>query len=260
MREGRFFQEYPRMRDNDNFDFPATPAAAGAGLDTGWQGLGSLQALYLRDGKEPAPRPVMSVQAIAGLGLAGDRHASPRSPRQLLLAGDCAYQRWNLPPAALRENLRVDFSTGQLASGDLLRVGSDAVLWMTFLCEPCGLLERRCPGTLKTIGAQRGMLARVLRAGPIRAGDEIAVRRAGAPVFSDDWAERVLQVARAVPEGHSISYRQLAEMAGVHTAYCRAFSRVLARLPAAVAHRVGSEAQMTAATWSGAGFFDFDCR
>jgi hypothetical protein len=248
------------MRANDNFQHPATPPRACPGLDAGWQPIGSLQSLYLRAAKEPAPRPVTSAQVIAGLGLAGDRHASPRSPRQLLLAGDCAYQRWDLPPAALRENLRVDFSTGQLASGDLLRVGSEVVLWMTFLCEPCGLLERRCPGTLKTIGAQRGMLARVLRAGQIRAGDEIAVRRAGAPVFSDDWPERVLQVARAVPEGHSISYRQLAEMAGVATAYCRAFPRVLARLPPAVALRVSSEARITGAIWSGAGFFDVDGR
>lgn len=248
------------MRDNDNFEPPATPPGACSGLDAGWQPIGSLQTLYLRAGKEPAPRPVTSAQAIAGLGLAGDRHASACSPRQLLLAGDCAYQRWNLPPASLRENLRVDFSTAQLVSGDLLRVGPEAVLWMTFLCEPCGLLERRCPGTLKTIGAQRGMLARVLRAGPVRAGDEIAVRRASAPVFSDDWAERVLQVARAVPEGHSISYRQLAEMAGVATAYCRAFPRVLARVPPAVALRVASEARIKGAIWSGAGFFDSDGR
>jgi hypothetical protein len=248
------------MRDNDNFEPPATPPGACSGLDAGWQVMGSLQSLHIRAANEAAPQAVTSAQAIAGLGLAGDRHASACSPRQLLLAGDCAYQRWNLPVAALRENLRVDFSTAQLASGDLLRVGSEVVLWMTFLCEPCGLLERRCPGTLKTIGAQRGMLARVLRAGPMRAGDEIAVRRAGAPVFSDDWPERVLQVARAVPEGHSISYRQLAQMAGVHTAYCRAFPRVLARLPPAVARRVVSEAQMTGATWSGAGFFDLEGR
>lgn len=244
------------MRANDIS--PDSAASAGA-LDSlqAWQPLGTLQSLHIRAGKEPAPRPVASAEAIAGFGLVGDRHASPLSPRQLLLAGAPAYQRWHLPCAALRENLRVDFSTGQLASGDLLRIGSEVVLWITFVCEPCNLLERRCPGTLKTIGAERGMLARVLRGGELRQGDAIGVRRGAAPLFSDDWQQRVLHVARAVPEGFWISYRQLAQLAGVHTAYCRAFPRVLSRLPAQLARRVGSVAGMGGALpWSGAGLFD----
>lgn len=237
---------------------PASAISAGT-LDSlvAWQPLGRLESLHIRAGKEPAPRPVATVQAIAGFGLAGDRHASPLSPRQLLLAGAPAYQRWDLPCAALRENLRVDFSTSQLASGDLLRIGSDVVLWITFVCEPCNLLERRCPGTLKTIGADRGMLARVLRGGELRQGDAIGLRRGAAPLFSDDWQQRVLQVARAVPECFWISHRQLAQMAGVHTTYCRAFPRVLSRLPAEMARRVASGAGMNATlSWSGAGFFD----
>lgn len=236
------------MRVNDSF-LPHGLAA--------WQPLGMLESLYIRVNKEPAPRPVTTVQAVADFGLAGDRHASPLSPRQLLLAGSPAYERAGLPPASLRENLRVDFSTAQLNSGDLVRIGSEAILWMTFVCEPCNLLERRCPGTLKTIGPDRGMLARVLRGGELRAGDEIAVCRGAAPVFSDDWQQRVLHVARAVPEGFWISYRQLAQMAGVHTAYCRAFPRVLSRLPAEVARRVGGDAARGGAlSWSGAGLFD----
>ncbi|MET1116656.1 MAG: MOSC domain-containing protein [Comamonas sp.] len=236
------------MRVNDTFQ--EQPAAR-------WQPLGSLESLHIRVGKEAAPRPVATAQAIAGFGLVGDRHASPRSPRQLLLAGSEAYQRWGLPALALRENLLVDFSTAQLSSGDLVRVGNEVILWMTFLCEPCSLLERRCPGTLKTIGAHRGMLARVVRAGTLRPGDEVAVCRARAPVFSADWQGRVLQVARAVPENFRISHRQLAELAGVHTAYCRAFPRVLSRLPAELAGRVGSE-PTGMPQWSGAELFDIE--
>ena len=223
--------------------------------DVDWQPLGSLASLSIRVAREPAPRPVTVAQAIAGFGLAGDRHASTLSPRQLLLAGSAAYRRWNLPAASLRENLCLEGSTAPLVSGDLLRVGQEVILRMMFLCEPCSLLERRCPGTLKMIGADRGMLARVVRGGEVRAGDAVALRRAQAPRWSDEWQERVLQVARAVPEGAWISYRQLAQLAGVHTAYCRAFPRVLARLPHEVASRVGNEAN--AAQWSGAGLFDF---
>ena len=246
------------MRANDISPDSATSAGALDSLQA-WQPLGALQSVHIRVGKEPAPRPVATAQAIAGFGLVGDRHASPCSPRQLLLAGSPAYQRWGLPPAALRENLLLDFSTLQLGSGDLLRVGGEVVLWITFVCEPCNLLERRCPGTLKTIGAERGMLARVLRGGELRRGDAIGVRRGAAPLFSDDWQQRVLHVARAVPEGFWISYRQLAQLAGVHIAYCRAFPRVLSRLPAQVARRVGGNAGVDAApAWSGAGFFDIE--
>lgn len=249
------------MRANDTFPATATPSRASSRLHAAWQPLGTLQSLRIRAGKEPAPRAVTTAQAVAGFGLAADRHASPLSPRQLLLAGSPAYQRWGLAPASLRENLLVDFSTAQLDSGDLVRIGSEVILWITFVCEPCSLLERRCPGTLKTIGADRGMLARVLQGGALRQGDAIAVCRGAAPVFSDDWRERVLQVVRAMPTNCAISHRQLAQLAGVHTAYCRAFPRVLSRLPADVASRVGGEAGKNAASaWSGAELFDISAR
>ena len=221
-----------------------------------WQHIGTLQGIYLRTAQEPAPHPVTSAQAVAHFGLAGDQHGSAVSPRQVLLAGNPAYEHWQLPANALRENLLLNFSTEQLASGDLLRIGNDVVLWLTFVCEPCSKLERRCPGTRKTLEASRGMLARVLRSGVMNQGDAIAISRAQAPAFSNDWRARVLQVARAVPEGHAISYSQLAEMAGVAKAYCRAFPRVLANLPVNVASRLGSAAkQSEAPVWSGAEFF-----
>lgn len=237
-------------------DAPPLPVA-NSRPDAGWTPLGSLTSLYIRVGKAPTPRRVTSVQAIADFGLAGDKHASPQSPRQLLLAGRTAYAHWGLPPASLRENLLIDFSTERLASCDLLRVGNEVILWMTFLCEPCSLLERQCPGTLKAIGANRGMLARVVRGGALHEGDAIAVCRWKAPVFSNAWQDRVVHVACAVPEGFRISYGQLADMAGVHPSYCRAFPRVLSRLPAAVANRVGSDPKLPEApVWSGAGLFE----
>ncbi|GAB2836621.1 hypothetical protein GCM10027276_44110 [Comamonas piscis] len=238
--------------------FPAPPiqALAFAEPKDSWQPMGSLQSLYIRGGKEPGPESVTDVEAVSGYGLAGDRHASRLSPRQLLIAGDDAYQRWGLTEGALRENLRVDFSTSGLASGDLLRIGSDVVIGITFLCEPCRLLERRAPGIVANIGRDRGMLARVVKSGTIRSGAEIALCAAMAPAFSDRWQDRVIQVACAVPEGTWISYRQLAEMAGVQTAYCRAFPKVLSQLPESVAARVRSQRSASGvAPWSGEGFF-----
>lgn len=222
-----------------------------------WERVGSVQSLYCRVAKEPESRPQMQLQTMANYGIVGDRHACPHSPRQLLIGGSPAYERFGLADATLRENLRVDFSTADLRSGDLLRLGSEVVLWLTFHCEPCSLLERRQPGIVKTVGKHRGMLARVLRGGTIGVGDEISLTRASVPAISEDWQTRVIGVARAVPPGHFIVYRQLAEMAGVANAYCRAFPKLLSRLPVDVSSRViGAARSLPGPLWNGAELFD----
>lgn len=222
-----------------------------------WRPAGELKAIYSRVGKEPAPRRVLRAETMANYGIVGDRHACPHSPRQLLIAGDPAYQQFDLPEAALRENVRVSFSTLDLRSGDLLRIGPDVVLWLTFHCEPCSLLERRCPGTIKSIGHHRGMLARVLRGGTFTARDEVFIARSSIPAMSNDWQVRVRGVANAVPDGHYIIYRQLAEMAGVANAYCRAFPKVLSKLPPDVAGRVrGGASSLPGPQWTGAELYD----
>lgn len=199
----------------------------------------------------------MRVETMSNYGIVGDRHACPHSPRQLLIAGDPSYERFGLTDTTLRENVRIDFSTADLRSGDLLCVGPEVVLWLTFHCEPCSLLERRYPGVVKNIGKHRGMLARVLRGGSFSVGDEISLARGLLPAMSDDWQTRVLGVACAVPAGHYIVYRQLAEIAGVANAYCRAFPRILSRLPSDVSSRViGAANALPGPRWSGAELFD----
>ena len=245
MNQGQLIQPSHNSRDHQHKGDPS------------WQYVGSVQAVYSRISKEPEPRRQIRVDAMANYGIVGDRHASPHSPRQLLIAGDAVYERFGLHEATLRENLRVDFSTANLRSGDLLRIGSDVVLWLTFYCEPCSLLERRHAGIVKTIGKHRGMLARVLRGGSIGVGDKVLFNRASIPAISDDWQTRVLSVACAVPAGHYIVYRQLAEMAGVANAYCRAFPKVLSRLPVEVSSRVvGAANALPGPRWNGAELFD----
>lgn len=201
--------------------------------------------------------------AIAGLGLAGERHAAAHSPRQVLIVGDEAYRRFGLPDGVLGENLRVPGRTDDWRSGELLQVGDEVVLWLTFACEPCGRLDRQHNGLSRTIGRHRGMLARVMRGGLLLGNDP--VRRIGSALplhpdlFSDDWRVRVHGVARAVPPGRWIGYAQLAAMAGVASTYCRAFPRVLAGMPTEVGARVRSAAQaLPDAPWDGDGLFDID--
>lgn len=216
---------------------------------------GRLEALAIRGPGTAGPRQVDSAIAVTATGLAGDRHADPLSPRQLLLAGSAAYARLGLAPHALRENLLLDLDTSLLRSGTVLQVGLEVKLRLMFQCEACGRLDLRQPGLAARAGPQRGMLARVLAGGTVRVGDP--VRALGLmPAWSDDWRERVAQVLDAVPDGSVVAYRDLARLAGIQSSYCRAFPRLLARLGPDYARKaVAAGAAPSVPRWDGKGLY-----
>ena len=219
--------------------------------------IGRIEALALRASLVAPPARVGSVRAVAGMGLDGDVHADPLSPRQLLLAGTDAYAAFALPPHALREHLLVDLDTSRLASGTVLQVGDDVQLRLMFQCEACGHLDAHRPGLSTRIGSRRGMLARVLRGGEIRPGDRIRV--AGAPLhaWSDDWRERIVHVLDTLPPASVITYKRLAQLAGVASSYCRAFPGMIARLgPRYAGKAVPSQSDIDLPRWDGRGLFD----
>lgn len=216
-----------------------------------------IEALAIRPAGSSAPRQVDAALALAGAGLAGDRHADPRSPRHLLLAGRGVYDRLALPRHALRENLLVDLDTSQLTSGTVLQIGAEVTLRLMFQCEACGQLDLLRPGLARSVGAQRGMLARVLTGGTIRRGDAIEQVGPRMPAWSDDWRERVMQVLDAAPEGCVVAYRDLARLAGIQASYCRAFPRLLAKLgPAYAGRAVAASAEPSLPRWDGTGLYD----
>jgi len=204
-----------------------------------------------------AARSVSEAIACACAGLAGDMHADPLSPRQILLAGAPAYARHGLDPRALDENLLLDIDTAALPSGALLQVGPQAVLWLSFQCEPCGHLDGRQRGLARRIGKDRGMLARVLTGGTITVGDTVALLDAAPPWSAptvDDWRRRVARVLDAVPDGFVVDYRQLARLAGVAPGYCRVFPRIAREL--GLAHKaVAASAPSERPRWAGGGYF-----
>lgn len=201
------------------------------------------------------PQRVDAAHLLAGVGLEGDRHASPRSPRQVLIASSRTYHRLGLPPLALRENILIDGAIDTIASGDRLCFGGGVELVAMFRCEPCGRLDRRRPGLASAIGDERGVLARVTHAGVLRAGDALLRRPSAQPLWSDDWRERVRQVLQRVPDDRWITYGRLAELAGVATATCRAFPRLLSSLPPRQRERArpASSACASGAPWDGDG-------
>jgi hypothetical protein len=219
--------------------------------------MGTVQALAIRPPNTKPSLAVDGVQALAGLGLEGDKHADALSPRQVLLAGAGVYEDLSLPPHALGENLLLDLDTAQLHSGAVLRVGEEVLLRLMFQCEPCGTLDRFQAGLSGRIGNRRGILARVLLGGAIRPGDSIVDLGRPLPAWPDDWRARVAQVLQAVPEGMVLSYAQLALLAGVQATYCRAFPRLLAKLgPAYVGKALPAQAALGRRCWDGAELFD----
>ena len=219
--------------------------------------IGRIEALALRASLSAPPARVDGVRAIAGMGLDGDVYADPLSPRQLLLAGTDAYDAFALPPHTLRENLLVDLDTSRLASGTVLQVGDHVLLRLMFQCETCGHLDAHRPGLSTRIGTRRGMLARVLRGGDIRPGDRIRTAGPPLPAWSDDWRERIVHVLDTLPPKSVITYKRLAQLAGVASSYCRAFPGIIARLgPFYAGRAVPMQSDIALPRWDGRELFD----
>lgn len=112
-------------------------------------------------------------EAVADLGLAGCAHARPGSKRQLLLVDRETLEALELSPGAIRENLTTEgLNVNGLELGETLRVGP-ALLEVTMICTPCGLMDKIRPGLRREIRGRRGMLCRVLQGGMLRPGDPI---------------------------------------------------------------------------------------
>lgn len=222
-----------------------------------WQHLGEALSLHIRDVDSSEPRRVNELLAVENLGLNGDRHAHPLSPRQVLLAGSDVYRDLGLKSKTLRENLLLSFSTHELESSNLLKVGKDVVLWLTFQCEACGHLERRHPGVVKLIKGRRGMLARVLRGGTISPGDEVQCAPSSIIPISNRWQDRISCVLHRVPPGKRVEFRQLALLAGVPKVYCRAFPKIISQLPPSVAGKAQTgDVLAVDERWSGSELFN----
>jgi len=143
--------------------------------------MGSMpQVVFLQRGpkkKEPmVPSP--SLLLVEDLGVEGDHHARPRSSRQVLLMSEENCGAFGLSPGEVRENIVTrGLDLQNLAAGTQLEIGA-AALEITKDCEPCSFIDGLRPGLRARMERRRGMLARVLRGGEIRVGDEIILRSA----------------------------------------------------------------------------------
>lgn len=108
-------------------------------------------------------------------GLTGDAHFEPQSIRQLLLADVETLEALDLSPGDIKENLTLrGIGVMQLRSGTTLAIG-DAEVEITKECTPCRRMDEVRPGLMRELSGQRGMYARVVRPGAVRAGDAVRV-------------------------------------------------------------------------------------
>lgn len=131
--------------------------------------------------RQPTPQPI--VRAIPEVGIHGDRHARPGSPRQVLLVDAEVLRSLGLRPGDLREQITVELpGLMDLPPGTRLGLG-EAVLEVTGPCRPCTHIGEDLgdadPENLRIrLEGRRGILASVTSAtgeGRIRPGDGIRV-------------------------------------------------------------------------------------
>ena len=126
--------------------------------------------------KEP-PVASPSLALLDGLGIDGDCHVKPGGSRQVLLMSEENCDAFGLAPGDVRENIVTrGLDLQALPAGTRLEIGA-AALEITKDCEPCAFIDALRPGLRARMVRRRGMLARVVRSGEIRVGDEIGVIR-----------------------------------------------------------------------------------
>jgi MOSC domain-containing protein YiiM len=150
---------------------------------------GRVEAIHITDTAEAPMRGVAEIQAIAGLGLEGDRYAAKKGSfskkdkpgRQITLVEAEAIEALErelglvLVPGETRRNLVTRGVALNHLVGRDFSVGG-ARLRGHELCEPCGDLARMTgkPTLLAGLVHRGGLRAEILAGGLIRVGDEVS--------------------------------------------------------------------------------------
>ena len=114
-----------------------------------------------------------------GFGIVGDKFAGKKLNRSVMIVGEIAYEiaKKNnifLPPAALGENILLNFDPHELEIGTILQIGS-AMLEITSACTLCNHLliyDKKLP---KLILKHRGIYCKVIEDGIIKKSDRVLV-------------------------------------------------------------------------------------
>jgi MOSC domain-containing protein YiiM len=136
--------------------------------------MGTVARVFLAVARHRPMVEQSEVTAIPNRGFEGCAHGRTGSRRQVLLVESETLREFGLAPGILRENVTTEgIRLAELRPGELLLVGSTAVLEVTIPCEPCDRLEAIRNGLQNELQGQRGILCRVVEGGIIRCGEAI---------------------------------------------------------------------------------------
>ncbi len=147
-------------------------------------GTGHLNWIGLRPNRDTPMRAAEAVEAVAGRGLAGDRHAarahSGANARQVTLIQQehlaviaALAHGTRIEPASLRRNLLVSGINLLALQRAQFRIG-DVTLQGTGLCHPCSRMEASLgTGGYNAMRGHGGITARIIEGGWLRVGDVV---------------------------------------------------------------------------------------
>jgi MOSC domain-containing protein YiiM len=141
---------------------------------------GTVRWIGVRPARAQPMNELVSVEAVAGKGLRGDRYAGGSGKRGITLI-----QSEHLPaiaalsghaqvaPALLRRNVVVSGLPLIALKGRRFRIGS-AVFEGTDECDPCSMMEAALgPGGFNAMRGHGGLCARIVESGSFAVGDDL---------------------------------------------------------------------------------------
>lgn len=183
-------------------------------------------ALYAKPAPDAPRMPCLALELVRGQGIAGDVHANPMNPRQVLVTRQEDLAAFGLEPGQLLENIVIaGASEADFVSGARLQFGPDAALRLTMHCEPCQRIAAYV--SPKAIIGKRGLLGVVTASGVVHVGDAVQLDPTAYPALSEKPYQRFLTVLAQVPAGQVIDYRTMLFAMGVLNSYMRAIPRYL---------------------------------
>lgn len=145
---------------------------------------GRLDWIGVRPARREALLPLEQVEAIAGLGLAGDHRVmkTPGSARQVtLISREFIAQiehftgHENIDPGTLRRNLVISGINLNALRRQRFRIGG-ALFEATALCHPCSRMEKALgKGGVAAMIGHGGLCAKIIETGTLHIGDALEV-------------------------------------------------------------------------------------
>lgn len=183
-------------------------------------------------------QPQSSLQLRRGVGVEGDINAAVGSPRQVLLVGANALRAFDLLPGQLRENIVLDGDVELFQSGQVLQLG-DALIRLTFWCEPCSFINTIRPGLAGQIKRHRGYLGLVVQSGEVLSGAQAHLMAPRFPAIPERNGDRLADFVSRIERGRVVRMADLLLALGWTTSYYRAIPALIKKMPADLpVHRI----------------------